>query len=271
MYSSTLAADIYHVSGNYAFALGDFNQAIEMRPNVVDAYHHRGNLYFDMQAFDLAIKDYEKILELDPNHYKAANSTFRASQNCYPESILMRLLPSDIAIIYRHQQQYDLAIKEYQRAITMNEKFCDSHYNLGNVFQIQCKYEEALHEYSRAVEEGEVELKTIFRPSHMVPPPTVIKFCVYKAKMLYFLGRYTEARDALEYGQSFRRVIDQHRKIGNDAQDGEEEESNVKLTKFMVENRLGNYDTALADACWLSEHESTAVEFVSNWVLNDED
>jgi hypothetical protein len=43
------------------------------------------------------------------------------------------------------------------------------------------------------------------------------------------------------------------------------------LTKFMVENRLGNYDTALADACWLSEHESTAVEFVSNWVLNDED
>lgn len=154
----------------------------------------------------------------------------------------------------------------------MNDKFCDSHYNLGNVYQIQCQYEEALHEYVRAVEEGEAELQAIFRPSHMVPPPTVIKFCVYKAKILYFLTRYEEAKEALEYADKFRRLIDQNRKIGQEViQDGEEEESSVRLTKFTIENRLKNYDTALGDICWLIDHEAPTVDLVSQWIMDGQD
>lgn len=149
----------------------------------------------------------------------------------------------------------------------MNDKFCDSHYNLGNVYQILHDYESALFEYDRAVEEGEAELSTVFRHSHMVPPPTVIKFCLYKAKMLYCLADYKEAQKTLSGLSRYRRIIDPYHSGHDLVQDGEEEEGNVRLTKFMVENRLGHYDRALGDAAWLPEHEDACLDYVSNWVI----
>ena len=69
----------------YDKALAEFNKAIKLDPNNADAYYWRGNVYFQKgwdngefmpttsktTFFDMAQKDLDKCLELNPNHKEA--------------------------------------------------------------------------------------------------------------------------------------------------------------------------------------------------------
>ena len=47
-----------------ADAFSDYNRALNLLPDLAEAYVGRGNVYFVQGAFDLAIADYNKALEL---------------------------------------------------------------------------------------------------------------------------------------------------------------------------------------------------------------
>lgn len=59
----------YRRRGNFDLAIIDYNRAIELNPNYPLAYYNRGLLYFDNNNYDLAILDYSRALELDSNNY----------------------------------------------------------------------------------------------------------------------------------------------------------------------------------------------------------
>jgi len=57
----------------YDLALVDFTKAIELNPNYADAYNYRGLIYYNQSKYDLALADYTKAIELNPNYVAAYN------------------------------------------------------------------------------------------------------------------------------------------------------------------------------------------------------
>jgi len=52
---------------NYDLALADYSKAIELDPNKPVYYNNRGNTHNKLENYDLALADYSKAIELDPN------------------------------------------------------------------------------------------------------------------------------------------------------------------------------------------------------------
>jgi tetratricopeptide (TPR) repeat protein len=52
-------------------AIADYNQALKLRPNYVQALVSRGLAYANQQNFELAITDYSHAIRIDPTNAKA--------------------------------------------------------------------------------------------------------------------------------------------------------------------------------------------------------
>ena len=52
---------------DYAAALADYNQAIHLDPNLATAYYNRGNTHANLKDYAAALADYNQAIHLDPN------------------------------------------------------------------------------------------------------------------------------------------------------------------------------------------------------------
>lgn len=52
---------------DYQGAIADFNQALQMNPNYVEAWRNRGDVYLQMGDYQAALADYNQALRIDPN------------------------------------------------------------------------------------------------------------------------------------------------------------------------------------------------------------
>lgn len=57
----------YIDKNNYDQAIKDYTKVIELNPQNADAYNNRGASYINKNNYDQAIKDYQKAIEIDPN------------------------------------------------------------------------------------------------------------------------------------------------------------------------------------------------------------
>jgi tetratricopeptide (TPR) repeat protein len=101
----------------------------------LDNYYERGNLYVDyLEQDNKAIKDFEKIIEIDSN-IDAINA---------------------IGTIYEKQGKLDLALAQYEKGIELEKSdpvgaaYCYS--NRAVIYADQNKLEDALRDYSKAIE-----------------------------------------------------------------------------------------------------------------------
>ena len=52
----------------YARVIDDANEALKLNPDFVKAYHRRGKAYAAMNKLEIAIKDFQFILEKEPSN-----------------------------------------------------------------------------------------------------------------------------------------------------------------------------------------------------------
>jgi tetratricopeptide (TPR) repeat protein len=57
---------LFNHRGDHTAAIADFEAALALNPDTSAAYVNRGNAYFSIQQFDLAIDDYSTSLQMDP-------------------------------------------------------------------------------------------------------------------------------------------------------------------------------------------------------------
>jgi tetratricopeptide (TPR) repeat protein len=57
--------------GNQSDALHEYAKAIDAAPDLASAYFHRGTLYEWMESHKAAIKDFSRVLEIEPNNSQA--------------------------------------------------------------------------------------------------------------------------------------------------------------------------------------------------------
>ncbi|HEY0426879.1 MAG TPA: TonB family protein [Pyrinomonadaceae bacterium] len=56
----------YIVKGEYDLAVSDYNKVIELKPDDASTYLNRGLAFYNKKSYDLAISDYNKAIELNP-------------------------------------------------------------------------------------------------------------------------------------------------------------------------------------------------------------
>ncbi|WP_043997703.1 tetratricopeptide repeat protein, partial [Microcystis aeruginosa] len=122
---------LYYNQQKYDLALSDYNKAIEINPNYAEAYYNRGNLYSDLQKYDLALSDYSKVIDINPNLAQAYNNRGN---------------------LYYNLQKYDLALSDYSKAIDINPNHANAYNNRGNIYSDLQKYDLALSDYSKAID-----------------------------------------------------------------------------------------------------------------------
>ncbi|WP_419547741.1 tetratricopeptide repeat protein [Microcystis sp.] len=122
---------LYYNQQKYELALSDYSKAIDINPNYADAYNNRGNLYKDLQKYDLALSDYSKAIDINPNDALAYNNRGN---------------------LYYNQQKYELALSDYSKAIDINPNLAEAYYNRGVLYDDQRKYDLALSDYSKAID-----------------------------------------------------------------------------------------------------------------------
>lgn len=100
------------ISEDQAKRILALEKEVAASPDNVDAWTQLGNLYFDTNNFDSAIRAYKKSLALKPDN---AN------------------VQTDLGVMYRRAGQPEQAVKEFEKAIVIDPKHEIARFNTGIV------------------------------------------------------------------------------------------------------------------------------------------
>ncbi|HXB11764.1 MAG TPA: tetratricopeptide repeat protein [Bacteroidia bacterium] len=112
-------------------ALDYFNDAINLRPNQIEAYYDKGMFYQLGQDYDNAIKTYREILQIDSTYkYVLYNLGF---------------------IYFTYNPDYKQSIVYFDKAIRKDSNYTMAYFGRGNCYEQLGQPERALLDYSHAV------------------------------------------------------------------------------------------------------------------------
>lgn len=109
------------IQKNISEMTGSLESETVQNPDNVQAWIQLGNLYFDSEAYDKAIRAYEKALELKPGN---------------PDVL------TDLGVMYRSAGHPDKAIHAFDRAIAADPNHETAHFNKGIVLMHDIKDQE---------------------------------------------------------------------------------------------------------------------------------
>ena len=169
--SQSISAETYFFRGNtkselglYHEAISDYDKAIRLKPDAVNAYHNRGAAKANLKQYFAAIADFDMAIRLDPDNALAYNNRGLAKANLKHYAIAIadydtaiRLKPDD-ANAYNNRgnakatlKQYFAAISDYDMAIRLKPDDANAYYNRGDAKQSLKQYAAAIADYTQAI------------------------------------------------------------------------------------------------------------------------
>jgi len=109
---SDQASQKQNISNKVAQEINDLEKEISLHPENIEALIRLGNLYFDIEQPEKAIKAYNKALELDPSNPNVM---------------------TDLGVMYRRKGQPSEAIKAFDQAIKIDPRHEAPRFNKGVV------------------------------------------------------------------------------------------------------------------------------------------
>lgn len=138
---------VYKLKGNLDQAIADYSKAIEIKSDFAVNYLHRGKIYFEKGNLEEAISDYTKTIEIE---FKA--DKFRLDM-IIGEAYLNR------GIAYKSKGDSQQSISDLNKAIEFFNKFIEkypgdynSHTYRGLAYQNKGNVEQAIADYNKAIE-----------------------------------------------------------------------------------------------------------------------
>ena len=124
-------ADLYSQAGGYDLAIVNYTKVIELQPDYAPAYHGRGRAYYKQKNYDKAIADYNKAIELSLNDAPIYVSRGDA---------------------YGMKKDYDRSIADHTRAIELQPDFVDAYGKRSMVHSIKGNHDKAIADGTKARE-----------------------------------------------------------------------------------------------------------------------
>ena len=169
--SQSISAETYFLRGNAKYELGlyheaisDYDKAIRLKPDHVDAYYARGNAKTHLKLYAAAIADYTQAIRLKPDDayaYVTRGLVKDELEQYFPAiadyDMAIRLKPDFAAAYYNRGRakeklkQYFPAIADYDMAIRLKPDFAAAYYNRGNVKAKLKLYAAAIADYTQAI------------------------------------------------------------------------------------------------------------------------
>lgn len=139
----TNRASAYFRLKKFAVAESDCNLAIALSRTYTKAYARRGAARFALQKLEEARKDYEKVLELEPDNFEATNELRKIDQALTSKE---NSCSKEAAAVTKPAEGEKRHIEEQQ-----NKQKAISEKDLGNGFFKEGKYERAVECYTRGI------------------------------------------------------------------------------------------------------------------------
>ena len=111
-------------------AITAYDKAIKISPRAT-FYGRRGMIYDQQKEAELALADFDRAVQLNPNHAYAHNNRGH---------------------FYQKQGKVESALADFNRAIQLNSKFTQAYLNRGVLYDRQRRLELALSDYDKAID-----------------------------------------------------------------------------------------------------------------------
>ena len=146
-------------------AIADYNKAIELKPDLAEAYSNRGVAKSKLGHVEEAIADFDKAIELEPGYTAAYNNRGNAKSKLgHVEEAIADFdkaieLKSDLTEAYNNRGNaksklghVEEAIADYNKAIELKPDLAGAYSNRGNAKSGMGHVEEAIADYNKAIE-----------------------------------------------------------------------------------------------------------------------
>ena len=123
----------YRREGKLDLAIKDFDKAIELNPEFAEAYNNLGNAYDDKGDFDEAIVNFNMAIKFKSD---------------FVEAYVNR------GVAYGKRDEFNKAINDFTTAIDLNRYHAGAYFNRGNAYLLKGDFERAIENYDTAIKLG---------------------------------------------------------------------------------------------------------------------
>lgn len=117
-------------TGEYAKAAEEYEKALELEPDYVDAMTNLGVTYYRLQQLDKAIEVYTRAIAVAPEDADIRSNLAAAYVQTYEPG--------------GPTEPLDLALEQYQKAVELAPDLIQAHFGLGVVYSMLGQTEEAI-------------------------------------------------------------------------------------------------------------------------------
>ena len=166
---------IFYERMEYDRSIDNYTQALEIEPNNREnykIYFDRGQAYFKNRQYEKAIYDYTRALELTPTSENESkfivleargyafllNKQYKESIRDYTNALALRPRHAYAKFIYNNRawdyynmQEYDKAIGDFTKAISLDAKFASAYYGRGQTWYQKGDFERAMFDAKEAL------------------------------------------------------------------------------------------------------------------------
>ncbi len=137
-YAQLLLGSAYRAKDEVNKAMDSYQRAVEINPNLADAYLGLAATYFISEKVDEAIKYFKKAIEINPKHV----ATYY-----------------NLGLVYESTGQVDDAIASFEKTVEISPNFKEAYMNLGDLYSEKGDRDKAITAYQKVIEldpEGEI-------------------------------------------------------------------------------------------------------------------
>jgi len=125
-------------AGEFDKAAEQYEKALEIDPQYVDAMTNLGGAYYSLGQLDKAIEQYTKAIEIAPSDADIRSNLAAAH-------------------VQKHQsagdpEELNLAVEQYEKAVELNPDLAEAHFGLGVIYALQGDNEQAIQAFERFLE-----------------------------------------------------------------------------------------------------------------------
>lgn len=224
--------DSYYNSGNFEQAANNYQKAVKINKNNVDAYGKLISLFWDKSDNDNVIKVSNEAIKNNPDYamgYLWIGSSY-LRQNKIDDSInvikkAIKAKPdfvlgyNSLGIAYKAQKKYDLAIEQFTKATELNPNYQEAFLNIGDSYAQKGDYTQAEKAYNQI----------------LVNEP-------YNEAVYFALGNlYTESKNYDKSVKSFEKAI----LLNPKSLDSRNNLGNVYLKQNKLDDAIGEFEKVL--------------------------